>query len=225
MSTLRWMCSTHSEVVKGGVGQATSCYVFSQLVQHLWVLGLRDQRQRDETRQHSPTHWCVGVCALTCMAMMLRGMSSRCCLMLKCQVFILIMSSNMNSRYKRPSTQTYSRSEDGSDRRVSHLYLRGMSTRNGKVSSSTQALKSSDSFGLQNNQRALIIRQNSPWTVIISSVQNPSFLLRCLTQRPKTSHTHTFLVLTVSMLARWYRCVGIQVGHTWPTGVRGSFLC
>lgn len=31
---------THSEVVKGGVRQATSCNVFGQLVQHLRVLGL-----------------------------------------------------------------------------------------------------------------------------------------------------------------------------------------
>lgn len=44
---------------------------------------------------------------LTCMARMLRGMSSRCCRMLKCHVFIRIMSSNMNSRYKRPSTHTW----------------------------------------------------------------------------------------------------------------------
>ena len=41
------------------------------------------------------------------MARMLRGMSSRCCRMLKCHVFIRIMSSNMNSRYNRPSTHTW----------------------------------------------------------------------------------------------------------------------
>lgn len=44
---------------------------------------------------------------LTCMARILRGMSSLCCLMLKCHVFILIISSNMNSRYRRPSTHTW----------------------------------------------------------------------------------------------------------------------
>lgn len=37
------MWLTYSEVVKGGVRQATSCNVFGQLVQHLWVLGLRHQ--------------------------------------------------------------------------------------------------------------------------------------------------------------------------------------
>ena len=54
----------------------------------------------------SPLHF--GSCPqLTCMARMLRGMSSRCCRMLKCHVFIRIMSSNMNSRYNRPSTHTW----------------------------------------------------------------------------------------------------------------------
>lgn len=52
--------------------------------------------------------------SLTCMASILRGMSSRCCRILKCHVFILIMSSNMNSRYKRPSTHTCRRSENWS---------------------------------------------------------------------------------------------------------------
>lgn len=33
----------YSEVVEGGVRQATSCNVFGQLVQHLWVLGLDHQ--------------------------------------------------------------------------------------------------------------------------------------------------------------------------------------
>lgn len=49
--------------------------------------------------------------ALTCIAKMLLGRTSLCCLMLKCHVLILIMSSNMNSRYKRPSTQTLSMEE------------------------------------------------------------------------------------------------------------------
>lgn len=40
------------------------------------------------------------------MANMLRGTTSRCCLMLKCHVFMRIISSNMNSRYNLPSTQT-----------------------------------------------------------------------------------------------------------------------
>lgn len=38
---------THSEVVKGGVRQAASCYVFGQLVQHLWVLGLKHRTGTD----------------------------------------------------------------------------------------------------------------------------------------------------------------------------------
>lgn len=108
---------THSEVVKGGVRQAASCYVFGQLVQHLWVLGLKHRTGIDYkadkhiSELHVATHT-LPLYALTCMASILRGMSSRCCLMLKCHVFILIMSSNMNSRYKRPSTHTYSSSED-----------------------------------------------------------------------------------------------------------------
>lgn len=118
-----WRRCTHPEVVEGGVGQAASRYVFRQLVQHLGVLGLRHQQGRDKsadkhsTQVHAASHtggWvCVGGCvrALTCIAMILRGMSSRCCRMLKCHVFILIMSSNMNSRYKRPSTHTWSRTE------------------------------------------------------------------------------------------------------------------
>lgn len=50
---------------------------------------------------------------LTCIAKMLLGRTSLCCLILKCHVLILIMSSNMNSRYKRPSTQTLSTGESG----------------------------------------------------------------------------------------------------------------
>ncbi len=42
-----YLCFTHSEVVKGGVRQTTSCYVFGQLVQHLWVLGLKHQQETD----------------------------------------------------------------------------------------------------------------------------------------------------------------------------------
>lgn len=42
-----YLCLTHSEVVEGGVWQTTSCYVFGQLVQHLWVLGLKRQQRRD----------------------------------------------------------------------------------------------------------------------------------------------------------------------------------
>lgn len=131
MLMVRCICCTHSEVVKGWVWQATSCYVFRQLVQHLWVLGLRDQWIRDNkadkhiSKLHAASH--TSVYALTCMAMILRGMSSRCCLMLKCQVFILIMSSNMNSRYKRPSTQTYGSSEGrGQTHRIRYT---GLSTR------------------------------------------------------------------------------------------------
>lgn len=37
---MSYVCITHSEVVKRGVRQATSCNVFGQLVQHLRVLGL-----------------------------------------------------------------------------------------------------------------------------------------------------------------------------------------
>lgn len=130
------VCATYSEVVEGRVRQAASCYVFGQLVQHLWVLGLRHQQERNygadkqhqcttsATSPHTHTHTKAHVHArvLTCMASILRGMSSRCCLMLKCHVFILIMSSNMNSRYRRPSTQTYSRSEESGQRRVSHVH-------------------------------------------------------------------------------------------------------
>lgn len=113
-----YMYFTHSEVVKGGVRQATSCNVFGQLVQHLWVLGLRHQwgtGYKADTAIYTSVNYMQPfphpLFALTCMASILRGMSSRCCLMLKCHVFILIMSSNMNSRYKRPSTHTYSSSE------------------------------------------------------------------------------------------------------------------
>lgn len=108
---------THSEVVKGGVRQATSCNVFGQLVQHLRVLGLgqgpgTDYKSGKLIRELRGATRTIPLYALTCMASILRGMSSRCCLMLKCHVFILIMSSNMNSRYKRPSTHTYSSEED-----------------------------------------------------------------------------------------------------------------
>lgn len=44
---------------------------------------------------------------LTCMARMLRGISSRYCLMLKCHVLILIRSSKANSRINRPSVHTW----------------------------------------------------------------------------------------------------------------------
>lgn len=43
------MYCTHSEVVEGGVRQATSCYVFGQLVQHLRVLGLEHMERRLES--------------------------------------------------------------------------------------------------------------------------------------------------------------------------------
>lgn len=118
------MCVTYSEVVEGRVRQATSCYVFGQLVQHLWVLGLRHRQGKDykADKQHQCTTCtaphALHLYALTCMASILRGMSSRCCLMLKCHVFILIMSSNMNSRYRRPSTHTYNTSEDSGQRRT-----------------------------------------------------------------------------------------------------------
>lgn len=127
-----WVCATYSEVVESRVRQAASCYVFGQLVQHLWVLGLRHQRESNyeadkqhqyttsATSQHTQADVHAGV--LTCMASILRGMSSRCCLMLKCHVFILIMSSNINSRYRRPSTQTYTAGQrEPGQRRVSHV--------------------------------------------------------------------------------------------------------
>lgn len=124
-----YLCFTHSEVVEGGVWQTTSCYVFGQLVQHLWVLGLKRQQRRDfksqtytKTSLYTSVNYMLSVGALTCMASILRGMSSRCCLMLKCHVFILIMSSNMNSRYKRPSTHTCSSSEDSGQFTAVGLY-------------------------------------------------------------------------------------------------------
>lgn len=46
---------------------------------------------------------------LTCMARMLRGMSSRYCRMVKCHVLILIRSSKANSSIKRPSVQTWTK--------------------------------------------------------------------------------------------------------------------
>lgn len=46
---------------------------------------------------------------LTCMARMLRGISSRYCLMVKCHVLILIRSSKANSKINRPSVHTWER--------------------------------------------------------------------------------------------------------------------
>lgn len=46
---------------------------------------------------------------LTCMARMLRGMSSRYCRMVKCHVLILIRSSKANSSIRRPSVQTWTK--------------------------------------------------------------------------------------------------------------------
>lgn len=79
-----------------------------------WAWDTNQEETSELTHTQSPqphSGVCVCVPALTCMAMILRGMSSRCCLMLKCHVFILIMSSNMNSRYKRPSTHTWGRGQ------------------------------------------------------------------------------------------------------------------
>lgn len=42
----------------------------------------------------------------TCIAITLRGMSSRCCRVVKCHVRILIISSNVNSKIRRPSVTT-----------------------------------------------------------------------------------------------------------------------
>lgn len=99
----------YTEVVEGGVGQPTSGDVFGQLIQHLGILhdlikGMRvllvvciNKVKNGDLRLE-----------LTCIAKMLLGRISLCCLMLKCHVLILIMSSNMNSRYRRPSTHTCS---------------------------------------------------------------------------------------------------------------------
>lgn len=46
---------------------------------------------------------------LTCMARILRGMSSLYCRMVKCHVLILIKSSKANSSIKRPSVQTWTK--------------------------------------------------------------------------------------------------------------------
>lgn len=103
----------YTEVVECGVGQPTSGDVFGQLIQHLWILS--DWVKRTSVLVfvcRNLNEWLIyGDVHLerTCIAKMLLGRISLCCLMLKCHVLILIMSSNMNSRYRRPSTHTWSR--------------------------------------------------------------------------------------------------------------------
>lgn len=57
MTEVLEVCVTYSEVVEGRVRQAASCYVFGQLVQHLWVLGLRHRQGKDykADKQHQCT--------------------------------------------------------------------------------------------------------------------------------------------------------------------------
>ena len=49
---------------------------------------------------------CSTMAGSCCMAMTLRGISSRCCRVAKCHVLMRIRSSNVNSKIKRPSVTT-----------------------------------------------------------------------------------------------------------------------
>lgn len=99
----------YTEVVECGVGQPTSGDVFGQLIQHLGILYDLIKMMSVlvfvyiNLNENGDLHL-----ERTCIAKMLLGRISLCCLMLKCHVLILIMSSNINSRYRRPSTHTWS---------------------------------------------------------------------------------------------------------------------
>lgn len=47
---------THSEVVESGIGQPTACDIFGELIQHLGVLGLEEEKDKNTSTWDASAH-------------------------------------------------------------------------------------------------------------------------------------------------------------------------